>query len=59
MQVREGFVVILANHNYSYGKWDKIGIPCEHALVVILFNGVWPNGLKKTLIVRLATPLPI
>ncbi|XP_039113801.1 uncharacterized protein LOC120249377 [Dioscorea cayenensis subsp. rotundata] len=39
---REGYVVMLACQSCSCGKWNKSGIPCEHALAVISFNGVDP-----------------
>ena len=40
--VRHGYVVRLENHCCSCGKWDKTGIPCEHAMAVIIFCGADP-----------------
>lgn len=32
----------LANHSCSCGKWDKCGIPCQHAIAAISFCGANP-----------------
>ncbi|XP_039145936.1 uncharacterized protein LOC120283315 [Dioscorea cayenensis subsp. rotundata] len=42
--VREGYVILLACQSCSCGKWNKMGIPCEHALAVISFNGADPEN---------------
>lgn len=42
--VREGYVVLLACQSCSCGKWNKMGISCEHALAVISFNGADPEN---------------
>ncbi|XP_039133310.1 uncharacterized protein LOC120270379 [Dioscorea cayenensis subsp. rotundata] len=39
---REGYVVLLENHNCSCRKWDKTGIPCQHALAALAFQGLDP-----------------
>lgn len=36
--VRKTYMVRLSNSSYSCGKWDKSGIPCQHALAVIAFQ---------------------
>ena len=38
MHVREAYVVILTEQKCSCGKWDKTGIPCPHAMVIIAFQ---------------------
>ena len=40
--VRETYVVKLANNICSCGKWDKSGIPCQHAMAAIAFHGADP-----------------
>lgn len=40
--LREAYVVILAEQTCSCGKWDKIGIPCQHAMAGITFQGEDP-----------------
>ena len=39
---REAYVVILAEKMCSCGKWGKTGIPCQHAMVAIVFQGIDP-----------------
>lgn len=41
--VRERYVVLLACQSCSWGKWNKSGIPCEHVLDIISFNGTDPE----------------
>ena len=38
IHAREGYVVLLRNHSCSCGKWDKSGIPCQHAIAAVTFE---------------------
>ena len=42
VHVREAHVVILTEQKCSCGKWDKTGIPCQHAMAAIAFQGEDP-----------------
>ena len=35
IHARKGYVVLLGNHSFSCGKWDKSGIPCQLAIPAI------------------------
>lgn len=53
LHVREPYVVVLADHVCSCGKWDKSGIPCQHTMASIPFSGANPldyvsKWFKKT-----------
>lgn len=39
LHVREAYVVILSYQNCTCGKWNKSGIPCQHEIAAIAFNG--------------------
>lgn len=38
----EGYVVLLGSQSCSCGKWDKNGIPCQHSIAAISFEGADP-----------------
>lgn len=40
LHVREGYVVKLQGQACSCGKWDKSGLPYQHALVAMSFDGL-------------------
>lgn len=42
LHVRESYVIKLADHMLSCEKWDKTGIPCQHAMAALAFAGVDP-----------------
>lgn len=39
LHVREAYTVRFHDHSCSCGKWDKFGIPCQHTLAAITFDG--------------------
>lgn len=50
LDVREGYVVMLAKQMCSCGKWNKTGISCQHAMDVIAYKGADPlNYLSEWL----------
>ena len=40
INARKGYVILLGSHSCSCGKWDKSGIPCQHAIAAITFEGI-------------------
>lgn len=64
LHAREGHVVQLGSQSFSCGKWGKIGIPCQHALATLAFEGsdllvMLPIGFTRRYISRLINSLLI
>ncbi|XP_039131855.1 uncharacterized protein LOC120268592 [Dioscorea cayenensis subsp. rotundata] len=41
---REAYVITLAEQTCSCGKWSKTGIPCQHSMAAIAFQGEDPTN---------------